>query len=271
MDTILKEEPRYWKPAEPTDDERREILDIANRQEARDELDKMVAGFKVLAHTGVVKGLYEGLYGHVSVRVPGAPNCFWVNSVGARYSEMTRDKMVLLTGDGKIIDGRNMRNFAAFFIHAAIHAARPDINCVVHHHSRAACAFSALGVELEPIDQVGCSFYEDHALHSEYSGVIANADQGSDIVNALGDKRSLILTSHGLITCGKTVEQAIIDYYELERTCDVQLLALSTGRPLQQIPPEAARQVRKFRTDPRRYLVEWGMLMDIIDDGAGGH
>lgn len=266
MQQILTEEPRYWKPAEPTEAEREEILEIARRPEALEEMDRMVAGFKVLAHTGVVQGLYEGLYGHVSVRVPGAPNCFWVNSVGARYSEMTRDKLVLLTGDGKIIEGQNMRNFAAFFIHSAIHAARPDINCVAHHHSRAGCAFSALGIELEPIDQVGCSFYEDHALHTEYSGVIANQDQGEDIVRALGDKRALILVSHGLITCGKTVEQAIIDMYELERTCDVQLLAMSAGRPLQQIPPDSARQVRTFRTDPRRYKVEWHMLMNIIGD-----
>lgn len=265
MEPILKEEPRYWKPAEADDAEREAILKIARSPEALAEMDKLVAGFKVLAHTGVVHGLYEGLYGHVSLRVPGAPHCFWVNSVGARYSEMTRDKLVLLTGDGKIVAGQNMRNFAAFFIHAAIHKARPDINCVAHHHSRAGCAFSALGVGLEPIDQVGCSFYEDHALHTEYSGVIADEDQGGAIVKALGDKRALILTSHGLITCGKTVEQAIVDMYELERTCDVQLLAMSAGRPLQQIPAEAARQVRTFRTDARRYQVEWHMLMNIVD------
>jgi ribulose-5-phosphate 4-epimerase/fuculose-1-phosphate aldolase len=254
------------KPAEPTEAEREEILEIARRPEALEQMDKMVAGFKALARTGVVQGLYEGLYGHVSVRVPGAPHCFWVNSFAARYSEMTREKLVLITGDGKIIAGQNMHNFAAYFIHSSIHAARPDINCVAHSHSRAGCAFSALGVELQPIDQVGCSFYEDHAIHTEYSGVIANEDQGEDIVRSLGDKRSLILTNHGLITCGQTIEQAIVDLYELERTCDVQLLAMSAGRPLQQIPPEAARQVRTVRTNPRRYMAEWYMLMSIIND-----
>jgi len=168
---------------------------------------------------------------------------------------------VLISGKGQIVEGQNMHNFAAFFIHASIHEARPDINCVCHTHAGAACAFAALGELLQPIDQIGCSFFEDHALHSAYTGIVAERNQGEAMVESLGDKRAMILVNHGLLTTAGTVEQAVIDMYELERTCDVQLRALGTGRPLKLIAPDYARQVRSIRTRPGRYKAEWQMLM----------
>ena len=153
----------------------------------------------------------------------------------------------------------------AFFIHSSIHHARSDVNCVAHTHPRSGCAFGALARLLEPIDQVGCTFFEDHVLHQEYSGVVENRDQGDAIVASLGKKRAAILVNHGLLTCASTVEQAVIDMFELERTCDVQLRAMATGRELCRIPDEFARQVRAIRTAPRRYRAEWMQLMGQLD------
>jgi ribulose-5-phosphate 4-epimerase/fuculose-1-phosphate aldolase len=249
--------------AEPS--EKRRILALIESDEARDQQRKLANAFRVLAHVGMVCGLYEGLYGHISVRVPGAPDHFWVNPIGVPFAHMTSADLVLISATGELIAGSSMHNFAAFLIHSSIHRARPDINCVVHHHPRATCAFSALGMELLPIDQVGCSFFEDHAVHAEYTGIVAEQDQAASIVRALGQRRALILTNHGALTCAASIEQATIDMYELERTCDVQLRALATGKPLQLIPEEAARQVREIRTAPRRYRAEWMLLMRILE------
>lgn len=257
-----------WAPrvAEPAEKQR--ILALIQSDAAREQQHELANAFRVLAHVGMVHGLYEGLYGHISVRVPGAPEYFWVNPIGVPFAHMTPADLVLIGADGELIVGSSMHNFAAFLIHSFIHRARPDINCVVHHHPRAACAFSALGTELLPIDQVGCSFFEDHAVHAEYTGIVAEEDQAASIARALGQRRALILMNHGALTCAASIEQATIDMYELERTCDVQLRALAAGKPLKLIPEEAARQVRAIRTAPRRYRAEWQLLMRLLDKQA---
>jgi ribulose-5-phosphate 4-epimerase/fuculose-1-phosphate aldolase len=255
-----------WYPEEVDAATRRRVLATASLAEAIEQKRKLAAGFRVLSRIGVVCGLYEGLYGHISLRLPGEPDYFWVNPIARAFREMREDDLVLMGGDGRIVAGTNMHNFAAFFIHSAIHAARPEINCVAHTHPRNGCAFAALDLPLEPIDQVGCAFFEDHALHREYSGVVEGRGQGEAIVGSLGKARALILVNHGLLTCGRSVEQAVIDMYELERTCEVQLRTMATGRSPRTIPPEYARQVREVRTAERRYRGEWIMLMQMLGE-----
>jgi ribulose-5-phosphate 4-epimerase/fuculose-1-phosphate aldolase len=253
-----------WRPGVADEQEKERVLELAREDVAREQQQKLADAFRVLAHVGLVQGLYEGLYGHISARVPNAPEYFWVNPIGVPFGDMRPEDLVLIGGDGRLVQGTAMHNFAAFLIHSAIHQARADVNCVVHHHPAAACAFSALGVTLLPIDQVGCSFFDDHAVHAEYSGVIAEQEQAAAIVHSLGTRRALILMNHGALTCASSIEQATIDMYELERTCDVQLRALATGRPLHLISAAAAQQVREIRTAPRRYRAEWMLLMRLL-------
>jgi ribulose-5-phosphate 4-epimerase/fuculose-1-phosphate aldolase len=241
--------------------ERARVAALASTPEATEAKEDLAAAFRILHRIGMVSGLYEGLYGHITLRVPGAPDFFWVNSLARRFNDTLPTDLILLSSRGQVVEGEPRAvNFAAFFIHSAIHLARKDVNCVAHTHPRAGCAFAALGTQLQPIDQVGCVFFEDHAIHSDYSGVIADDAQSAAIVRSLGSKRAAILVNHGLITTGESVAHAVIDMYELERTCDIQLRALASGRPPLLIPEDAARQVRAIRTDPRRYRHEWRLM-----------
>lgn len=249
-----------------TREERERVLEIAAGEEAREAKAALAAAFRILVRMGVVDGLYQGLYGHITLRVPGAPEFFWVNSLARRFNDTTVDDLLLVGRSGEVVDGvQRALNQAAFYIHSEVHKARADVNCVAHTHPRFGCAFAALGVPLSPIDQVGCIFFEEHAIHSDYTGVVAEKSQGEAIVGAIGDKRALILANHGLITAAGTVPEAVIDMYELERTCEIQLLALATGREIRQIPPEAARQVRSIRRNPKRYQHEWRVLVRELD------
>lgn len=241
-----------------TDDvERRRILELADTPEARKLKVKLAAGYRLLAKYG----LDQGIAGHVSVRVPDAPDYFWVNPFGLQFSQVTADKLALISDRGELLGGWPLVNYAAFCIHAAIHRARPDVNCAAHTHSPAGSAFSALNILLEPLDQVCCSFFEDHAVYSEYDGVVADVDQTRGMIEALGDKRALILANHGLVTCAATVEQAMIDMIDFDRSCDINLRAMATGRKLQLIPPDAARQARSMQTVPARWPFQWPNLV----------
>ena len=242
------------------DSEKRDVLELADTPEARQLKVTVAAGYRILARCG----MNQGVAGHISLRVPGAPDYFWVNPFGLPFSQVTADSLALVSHKGELVGGWPVVNYAAFCIHAAIHLGRPDVHCAVHTHSPAGSAFSALNILLEPLDQVCCSFYDDHAVFSEYDGVVADPSQARGIVEALGDKRALILANHGLITCAGTVEQAIIDMIDLDRSCDLNLRAMATGRPLQRVPPEAAIQARRLQTPAARWSFQWpGMVMEL--------
>jgi ribulose-5-phosphate 4-epimerase/fuculose-1-phosphate aldolase len=241
----------------PDDDARQRALKLADTPEARRQKVKLAAAYRLIARAG----MDAGLAGHISLRVPGAPEYFWGNPLGLLFNEVTADNLVLINGKGEIVGGGNLINYAAFCIHAAIHHARPDVHCAVHTHPPAGSAYGALGLPLEPLDQTGCSFFEDHAVFSEYDGIVLDPTQGRSIVAALGNKRALILANHGLLTCATTIEQALTDTFDLERTCALNLRAMSTGRPLKVVPPEAARQARAVLTHPQRWPAQWQAMI----------
>jgi ribulose-5-phosphate 4-epimerase/fuculose-1-phosphate aldolase len=229
----------------------------ADTPEARRLKVKLAAAYRILARYG----LDQGIAGHISQRVPEAPEYFWVNPFGLQFSQVTADSLALVNHRGELVDGWPVVNYAAFCIHGAIHLARPDVHCAVHTHSPAGSAFSALNIPLEPLDQVCCSFYEDHAVYSEYDGVVIDLDQTRGMVEVLGARRALILANHGLLTCAGTIEQALIDMIDLDRSCAVNLSAMATGRPLRLVPPDAARQARAIQTTPTRWAFQWPNLI----------
>ena len=109
---------------------------------------------------------------------------------------------MLVNKKGEIIDGWPMINQAGFCIHAAIHHARPDINCACHTHPPAGSAYSRLGILLDPLDQTGCSFFEDHAIYTDYTGIVLDEQQTVDITGRSATSERLILANHGLLTTG---------------------------------------------------------------------
>jgi len=127
---------------------------------------KAERAFRKLHHAAALRWLgyngynNEGAGGHVTVRDPIMPDHFWINPHGKSFSHMTPADLVLVDEEGCVVDGHggNMHsiNPAGYVIHSAIHKARPDVVAVVHCHSVPSKAFSALGCELEPINQDAC-------------------------------------------------------------------------------------------------------------------
>ncbi len=250
----------YDRPAD-SGEERTRVIALANSPESRQLRVKLAAAYRIIARMG----LDDGIAGHISLRVPGAPQYFWVNPFGKLFSEVTADNLVLVDHNGGIVDGGVMINYAGFCIHSAIHQARPDVNCALHTHPPGGSSYSCLGMLLDPLDQTGCSFFEDHAIYSEYTGIVLGEGQADAIVRAVGSNRALILANHGLLTMAATVEQALIDMLDMERTCNVNLRALATGRPLRVVPREEALQARGVLTQAGRYPFQWAALIRWLD------
>jgi ribulose-5-phosphate 4-epimerase/fuculose-1-phosphate aldolase len=175
------------------------------------------------------------IFTHISARVPGPEHHFLINPYGWLFGEITASSLVKVDLDGRKVDANPHEiNPAGFTIHSAIHAAREDAQCVLHVHSVNGVAVSAQRDGLLPLSQHAMFALASLAYH-DYEGVALNEDEKPRLVRDLGDKRSLILRNHGLLTVGRTVAEAFVAMYFLEAACMMQVRAQAGGGPLVRI------------------------------------
>ncbi|KAJ9106611.1 hypothetical protein QFC19_003108 [Naganishia cerealis] len=185
-------------------------------------LNHMAGAFRVFSR----KGYGEGTAGHISVRDPVDPTTFWINPLGMHFGLIRASDLVHVDEHGNILDGgaQTAINAAGFAIHSALHKANPDVNAACHTHSVYGKAYSAFGKPLEMINQDVCSFYKSHAVYEDFGGVAVEAEEGRAIAHAIGTGKGAILANHGLITVGKTVDEAAYLFTLMEKSCQTQLL-----------------------------------------------
>ncbi|WP_088892910.1 class II aldolase/adducin family protein [Leptolyngbya ohadii] len=184
-------------------------------------------------------GFDEGIAGHITVRDPEFTDHFWVNPFGMYFGQIRVSDLILVNHDGEVVKGDRPVNQAAFAIHAPIHARRPDIIAAAHSHSTYGKLWSSLDRLLDPLTQDACAFYNDHAIHENYRGVVLEKSEGDRIADTLGDRKALILRNHGLLTVGQSVDEAAWWFITMERSAQVQVMAEAVGKP-RSIDPETA-------------------------------
>jgi ribulose-5-phosphate 4-epimerase/fuculose-1-phosphate aldolase len=201
---------------------------------------RMAAAFRLFDRFG----FNEGVAGHLTARDPEFPDTYWVNPFGLSFGLIRASDLIRVDHSGEVVEGDWPVNVAAFAIHSQIHQARPDVQAAAHTHSRFGRAWSTLGRLLDPLTQDSCTFFEDHGLFDDYTGVVIDVEEGKRIAHALGEHKAAILRNHGILTVGHSVDEAAWLYITMERTCEVQILAESTGQKPIAIDPEMARHTR---------------------------
>jgi len=205
---------------------------IVTEEEWQTRVD-LAACYRLIA----LHGWDDLVFTHVSARVPGPDEHFLINAYGHLFAEMTASSLVKVDLDGGIVlDSPYPINPAGYTIHSAIHAARPDVGCVLHTHTQAGVAVSAQVEGLRPLSQVSLFPLISLAYH-DYEGVALCDDEKPRLVADLGDKRNLILRNHGLLTVGPNIPDAFLAMYVLETACQTQLLAQSANAELVEINP----------------------------------
>ncbi len=210
----------------------RSLREAVSQEEWRVRVD-LAACYRLVA----LYGWDDLVFTHISARVPGPEEHFLINAYGLLFEEMTASSLVKvdLRGD-KVMDSPYEINPAGFVIHSAVHEARPDVACVLHTHTEAGVAVSAQERGLLPISQVSLFPLASLGYH-DYEGVALNPEEKPRLVADLGDRTSLILRNHGLLTVGSTIPDAFLAMYVLETACRTQLLAQSGGGALREIDP----------------------------------
>ncbi|MFI2471405.1 class II aldolase/adducin family protein [Streptomyces globisporus] len=227
-----------------------EELDIRHLPEVQDSTEaerhhrkkQLAAAFRIFARYG----FDEGIAGHITARDPEFPNRFWVNPYAVHFSRIRMSDLLLIDEQGRVVEGSRRTNKAAFWIHSSIHDARPDVVAVAHAHTLHGRAFASLNKPLAPIVQEACAFAGDHVLFDEYKGLVLEKTEGGRIAGRLGGCRAAILRHHGLLTVGRSVEEAAWWFIAMDRACQMQLLAEAAGNPRIMSDEEVAVAHRQF-------------------------
>jgi ribulose-5-phosphate 4-epimerase/fuculose-1-phosphate aldolase len=234
-------------------------------REARIELAACYRIFDLLGWT-------EMIFNHITLRVPGPERHFLLNPFGLWYREVTASKLVKVDLEGNTVGPSEYPvNRAGFVIHSAIHAAREDAHCIVHTHSTAGMAVACQRDGLAPDNFYSALLHGKIAYH-DFEGISLYDDEKPRLVQALGDKNLLILRNHGLLVCGHTVPEAFLRMWTLERACQIQCAAQSTGQRLIELSDavreRAARTPRELEpgeTTDRKLFAALVRRIDALD------
>ncbi|MEK3686775.1 class II aldolase/adducin family protein [Paenibacillus sp. FSL R10-2736] len=201
---------------------------------------RLVAAFRIFAKFGYD----EGVMGHISVRDPIKTDHYWTNPLALSFNLITADDLVLQNHNGEIVHGHGHVHGGALQLHLPVQKLRPDINAIAHTHSIYGKTWCALGRKLDPITTESAVFYQAHDVFDSF-----RHGEGEALANAVGSNKGLLLKNHGLVTFGKTVDEAAYWFISMERSCQAQLMAEAVSKP-ELIPPERAAQVsQRFTPD----------------------
>src|SRR5438552_22590 len=170
-------------------------------------------------------GMTDLVYNHVTARVPGPEHHILINAYGMLYEEITASSLITVDLAGNIVDKSDHGysvNAAGYIIHSAIHEARPDVQCIIHTHTRAGVAVAGLKEGLLPLSQTAMRFH-GHVAYHDYEGPGFDRDEKGRLAADLGTHNALILRNHGLLTCGPSIPQCFNLMFFLENACRIQV------------------------------------------------
>ncbi|WP_198084740.1 aldolase [Variovorax sp. E3] len=187
-----------------------------------------------------VLGMEEGICNHLSAVVPGFDNYFIVNPFGLAFDEIRASDLIICDFEGNVVKGDRPPEITAYFIHARVHKNLPRARVAFHTHMPyATCLSMVEGQPLQWAGQTSLKFYGRTAV-DEFNGLALDEKEGDRIAGAICDADVVFMRNHGVMVIGKTIAEAWNDLYYLERACQVQVLAESTGRKLVPVSPEIA-------------------------------
>jgi ribulose-5-phosphate 4-epimerase/fuculose-1-phosphate aldolase len=192
---------------------------------ARQEL---AAAYRIFA----MMGWDEMIYNHITVRLE-EEGTFLINPYGMHFSEVTASSLVKVDIDGNKLDVDNPWhvNRAGFVQHSLFHRHLHDVYAIIHTHTTATVAVCSVEGGLQPINFYACNFMGQLAYH-DFEGITVRDEEGPALLKSLGDKRIMMLKNHGPVVMGKTLPDAFLKYWVLQRACEHQVATLQMGTPI---------------------------------------
>lgn len=194
----------------------------------------------------------SGLAGQITART-GRPGEFYTQRLGLGFDEITASNLLRVDEHLAVLEGDGMANPANRF-HSWVYRARPDVNCIIHSHALHAAALGMLEKPIVVSHMDNCVLYDDVAFVGNWPGVPVGNEEGEFITAALGRKRALLLSHHGLLVAASTIEEACVLSLAFERAAKMQLLAMNAGE-IKPIDPALGQEAHDWILRPRRNSV----------------
>jgi ribulose-5-phosphate 4-epimerase/fuculose-1-phosphate aldolase len=208
----------------------------------------------------------------ITARVPGSDEHFLINPYGLLFDEVTASSLVKIDNEGQPIEPTKYEvNSGGFAIPGTVHRARSDVACVLHTHSIAGCAVSMQKNGLLPLNQHALQVIGDVAYH-DYEGTARSPEERARFLADFGDRHIMVLRNHGLLVVGRSIAEAFVATYRMERACAMQLAFQQSGaefNPLGEavVQSASARAGRRFAGGGIAYPAkfEWPALLRKLD------
>lgn len=214
-------------------------------------------------------GMSDLVYNHITASIPGEAGKLLINPFGFMYEEVTASSLITIDLEGKVLFNPNETygvNQAGYVIHGAVHAARADVHCVVHTHSRAGMAVSALKCGLLPLTQTAMRFAS--IAYHDFEGPAIDLAERQRLVRDLGAGDAMVLRNHGLLVASADIAQAFNTIYWLEMACRAQVDAMACNTELNLADPEVVKRTEHlYRPEVRRPhgVLEWPAMRRYLD------
>ncbi len=232
----------------------------------RDEIWQARVDLAAAYRLAVRFGFNEGIDNHFTLMVPGSRDRFLLNAFGLHWSEVTASNLIVVDARGNVVEGEGEAETTAVCIHAPIHTANPRATCIMHTHMPYATALSMLeGGRLEPVSQTALRFYDDVAYDEDYNGLAMQTEEGERLGKVLDGKRILLMANHGITVVGRSVAEAFDDLYFFERACQVQFIAMQSGKAIRSVPTQVAQSTFGVMHNKRDARPHFNALKRILD------
>jgi ribulose-5-phosphate 4-epimerase/fuculose-1-phosphate aldolase len=224
----------------------------------------------------VLHELEEGIDNHFTVTVPGQDDRYLILPFGLHWSEARASDMIVFDESGATLEGEGVVELSAQCIHAPIHRIC-GTRVVMHTHQTWALALNMLkDNRLLPASQTAAFFCGHLAYDDTYMGTADSLEEGERLAGLMGQKHVVFMKNHGVLVTGSTVAQAYRRLYKLERVCRAQVLAMSTGKPLEVLSDEIVAQVQAPPVDDRHSRAErerlyFEAMMRVLDREMPGY
>jgi ribulose-5-phosphate 4-epimerase/fuculose-1-phosphate aldolase len=222
-------------------------------------------------------GFNEGIDNHLTMLVPGHNDRFYLAPFGLLWSEVRASDLMEIDFNGKRLAGSGLIEDTALYIHLSAHRLVPGAQCVLHTHMPYATALGMLeDPRLEMAVQTAIGFHDEIA-YVEYNGLALDYAEGERLARGLGGKPIGMLRNHGALVTGRSAAEAFERLYFLERACQAQILASSTGRGLHVVPPVVLQAtVAQFKACTRvdgqeRTQLHFDALKRLLDRSEGDY
>ncbi|XP_024909113.1 beta-adducin isoform X2 [Cynoglossus semilaevis] len=167
----------------------------------------------------------------LTLRVSKEQEHFLVLPDGLAYSEVTGSSLVKVNILGEVVE-KGSTNLGLdpekFGLHSAIYSARPDVRCLLHLHTPATAAVSAMKCGLLPLSHE--ALLVGDVAYYDYNGVMEEEEDRVELQKSLGPTcKVLVLRNHGIVALGDSVEEAFYTIYHIQAACQIQVTALCSA------------------------------------------